>query len=400
VRGMPPEKFAQYVAPMRRLPPAPASLLDVGVAVLLVAMTAVACWVSPNPIGTPVAGPAWLLAVFPVLFAAPLAWRRSAPLVALAVPLATLAGQSLLTGNSPEGLEVICVVGLAVYSVAAHAARRTAVVGLLAALAVYAVYAVTNHDIRTLRAGELWAGSFFLLALIAAWLTGIFVRIRREERRRRDDAVDLERRTEHAAAEERARLARELHDVISHTLSVVVLQAAGARAAGNAAPATLEKIENSGRQSLTEMRRLLDVLRHDGADSALTPQPGAADLPALAAQLTDAGLPVRLTVDGDLRDLPPALGLSVYRIVQESLTNVLKHAGVADAEVTVRADGDAVVIDVVDNGAGTTGPREGGHGLVGMRERAALFKGELTAGPGPAGGFAVHARLLRDGRSA
>jgi signal transduction histidine kinase len=385
---------------MRRLPTAPASLVDVGVAVLLVAMTAVACWVSPNPVGTPVAGPGWLLAVFPVLFAAPLAWRRSAPLVAVVVPLAALTGQALLTGDSPEGLEVILVVGLAMYSVAAHAARRTAVVGLAAGLSAYAVYALTNHDIRTGRAGELWAGSFFLLAMVAAWLAGLFVRVRRDERGRRDDAADLERRTEQAATAERARLARELHDVISHTLSVVVLQAAGARAAGNATPATLEKIENSGRESLTEMRRLLDVLRRDGADGALAPQPGAADLPALAAQLTDAGLPVRLTVDGDVGDLPPALGLSVYRIVQESLTNVLKHAGTADAQVTVRADADAVVVDVVDDGAGGTDTRGGGHGLVGMRERVALFRGELTAGPCPTGGFAVHARLPRDGPSA
>ena len=396
---MPPGKFAQYVARMRRLPPAPASLVDVGVAVLLVAMTAVACWVSPNPVGTPIAGPAWLLAVFPVLFAGPLAWRRSAPLVAVVVPLAALTAQSLLTGNSPEGLEVILVVGVAVYSVAAHAARRTAVVGLVAALSAYAVYAWTNHDIRTGQTGELWAGSFFLVAMVAAWLSGVFVRVRREERHRQDEAADLERRTEQAAASERARLARELHDVISHTLSVVVLQAAGARAAGNATPATLEKIENSGRESLTEMRRLLDVLRHDGADGALAPQPGPADLPVLAAQLTEAGLPVRLTLDGDVGDLPPSLGLSVYRIVQESLTNVLKHAGQADAEVTVRADADAVVVDVVDNGAGGTDLREGGHGLVGMRERVTLFRGELTAGARPTGGFAVHARLPREGRS-
>jgi signal transduction histidine kinase len=384
---------------MRRLPPAPASLLDVGVAVLGIAMTAVACWVSPNPIGNPVAGPAWLPAVFPVLFAAPLAWRRSAPLAALTVSLAALAGQSLLTGDSPEGLEVILVVGVAVYSVAAHAARRTAVVGLVAALSAFAVYALTNHDIRSGRAGELWAGSFFLVAMIAAWLSGLFVHVRREERSRRDEAADLERRAELAAAEERARLARELHDVISHTLSVVVLQAAGARAAGNASAATLEKIESSGRESLAEMRRLLDVLRRDRPDGGLAPQPGPADLSALAVQLCDAGLPVRLTVDGDIADVPAALGLSVYRIVQESLTNVLKHAGPACAEVTVHADTDAVAIDVVDNGVGATDGSGARHGLVGMRERVALFGGDLSAGPRPGGGFAVHARLPREGRS-
>jgi signal transduction histidine kinase len=393
---------------MRRLPAAPASLTDVGLAVLAVALTAIVCWVPAVQVGTPIAGPPWLRAVFPPVFAAPLAWRRSAPLVALLCPLGALASEAVLTGSSPEGLEIILVVGVAVYSVAAHAERRTAVAGLGAALAAYAVYAWENHDIRSGQSGELWAGSFFLVALVAAWLLGVFAHTRRDERRRREHAASLARQAELAATEERARLARELHDVISHTLSVVVLQAAGARAAGNASAATLEKIENSGRESLAEMRRLLGVLRRenqasrDREASGLAPQPGVADLPALAGQLTEAGLPVELSVDEASRDLPVVLGLSVYRIVQESLTNVLKHAGPAGARVTVRATAEVITVDVLDDGAGPDSRDEGqgGHGLVGMRERVALFGGTLTAGPCDGGaGYRVHAELPREVRS-
>ena len=381
---------------MRGVPRVSASAVDLALAGCAVALTAVAVAVHPDPIGTPIAGPTWFLVLFPVLFAGPLAWRRTAPLAALVVTMAALVAQAVLTGDSPEGLEVMLVVGCAVYSVAAHSARTPATAGLLAALAAYAGYAAENHDIRTGRSSELWAGSFFLVALVAMWLLGVFVRGRREERHRREQAAALERRAQQAAGEERGRLARELHDVISHTLSVVVLQAAGARAAGATSPDVLAKIENSSRESLTEMRRLLDVLRRDRDPGGLEPQPGVGELPVLAGQLSGAGLPVELTVDEEGRRLPAALGLSVYRIVQESLTNVLKHAGPARAWVSVRCDDDAVTVDVVDDGRGFPAPSgAGGYGLIGMRERVAAFGGELRAGPRPEGGYAVHARLRR-----
>ena len=164
-------------------------------------------------------------------------------------------------------------------------------------------------------------------------------------------AADLEHEAHVAVTEERARMARELHDIVSHNLSVVVLQAAGARAAG-ASAGTLEKIERSGREALVEMRRLLGVLREDFTDASLTPQPGIADIHVLAASVRAAGVPVELEVDGDYGTLPPGVELSAYRIVQEALTNVLKHAKRAHAEVRVRRDGDVLTVEVLDDGAG------------------------------------------------
>jgi signal transduction histidine kinase len=185
--------------------------------------------------------------------------------------------------------------------------------------------------------------------------------------------------------------------VIAHNLSVVVVQAAGARAAGIHDAKTLEKIEHSGRESLVEMRRLLGVLRRERDDDPnWAPQPGIAQLDALVTGVRAVGFPIELTIGGDPTDLPAVLDLYMYRIVQESLTNVVKHARPARVSVSVRCDPRLVTIDVIDNGSATPTATGGGHGLIGMRERVDLFGGQLTAGPRPAGGYAVHALLPRD----
>jgi signal transduction histidine kinase len=237
------------------------------------------------------------------------------------------------------------------------------------------------------------AAAFSLLEFLAFWLAGVLVRARRR-------AAALQRQAEQATAAERARIARELHDIVAHHLAVIVLQAAGARASGKPAGPTLEKIENSARQALGETRRLLGVLRDPGEETELAPQPGIGSLHALAESVQAAGLPVNLVIDGEPALLPAAVDVSVYRIVQEALTNVLRHAGPARAEVTIGCAGGAVTIEVTDDGTGASGHQApaGGHGLAGMRERAAVFGGELTAGPRPAGGYVVYARLpLGDG---
>ena len=211
----------------------------------------------------------------------------------------------------------------------------------------------------------------------------------------------VQRRAEQAAAAERARIARELHDIVAHHLSVVVLHAAGARASGGADPETLAEIEDSGRRALTETRRLFGVLREPDEETGRAPQPGISELPALAGSLRAAGLEVSLAIDGYHPALPPDVNVSAYRIVQEALTNVLKHAGPARAEVTVGCADGAVTIEVTDDGPGNAAPSAvpgegevgGGQGLVGMRERVALFGGDLRAGPRPDGGFTVCARL-------
>jgi signal transduction histidine kinase len=343
-------------------------------------------------LGTHVAGPRWFCAAWPLLLDLPLAWRRTAPLAAWLAVLAGFVLHPLVTGHSAEGVELLYPIAVGSYAVAAHAGRRAAFAGLAAFVAAYPVYAFDDPGVRGNEAGGQWAAAFFGAAAVALWFAGVWARGRREAETLAQRAAATERETAAAVAEERARLARELHDIVSHNLSVVVLQAAGARAAG-AGESTLEKIERSGREALVEMRRLLGVLRDGGDDRELAPQPGLDQLERLVADVRAAGVPVELRVVGDCRSVPPVVQLTAYRIVQEALTNVLKHAGPARAQVRIsRADG-RLTVSVADDGAGRTGATAGGHGLIGIRERVALFDGDLRVEPRPEGGFAVEAML-------
>jgi len=220
------------------------------------------------------------------------------------------------------------------------------------------------------------------------------------DRERRAQIAERERDViaREAVVEERARIARELHDVIAHHVSMIVLQAGAERRVlddGNASTReVLETVERTGRSALTEMRRLLGMLRAD-ASEPLAPQPGLTDVPMLVMQLREAGLPVELQVDGEPRELPVGIDLSAYRIVQEALTNALKHAGKASASVNIRYGSESLELEIADDGTGTatTPVASGGHGLVGMRERVALYGGRLDAGKRPNGGFAVRVLL-------
>jgi signal transduction histidine kinase len=214
----------------------------------------------------------------------------------------------------------------------------------------------------------------------------------------REKSVALERANrelaEAAVAIERGRIARELHDVVAHNVSMMVVQAGAAeRVLAGEQPHVrdaLAAISDTGRQTVDEMRTLLGVLR---ASAPLAPQPGLADLEELVDGVREAGLPVTLRIEGSPRPLPQAADLSAYRIVQEALTNALKHAGPARADVVVRFEAGAVTLEVRDTGMGAGQGGGTGHGLVGMRERVAMFGGELDASPAPEGGFAVRARL-------
>lgn len=352
-------------------------------------------------LGTHVAGPRALAAASGVLVAVPLAFRRRQPLLACALVMAGIVAQAAASGRSPEGLQIIALWVLAPYSVAAYGRRREALVGLGLTLAAFAVYSVQNDDITSGRQSDQWAGAFFLILAVGAWLAGMAVRGRREAVALSAHATALAAEARLASTEERSRIARELHDIVAHNLSVVVVQAAGARAQGEARPAdptTLEKIERSGREALVEMRRLVGVLREDdGGGGELSPHPGLAQLPALVERIRAAGLTVDVMLEGDCSTLPPAVDLSAYRIVQEALTNTVRHAG-PEALVRVALDRtrDALTIAVVDDGGRrprTTPADVGGHGLIGMRERVAVFGGELDASPTADGGFAVRARL-------
>ena len=226
---------------------------------------------------------------------------------------------------------------------------------------------------------------------------------RLEAYEQRTEAVAREHAEEarRALADERLRIAQELHDVVAHSMGVIAVQAGAGMHVIDTDPAeakhSLEAISSTSRSTLTEIRRLLGVLRDDeGATTALAPAPGFDDLPALATDLTDAGVPTKLRIDGSGDDVPKGVELTTFRIVQEALTNVLKHGGPgATADVVVALHPGAVEIDVVDDGRGHdfgAGP-EAGHGLVGMQERVAVYGGSLGAGPRPSGGFRVHARL-------
>jgi signal transduction histidine kinase len=366
--------------------------LDWSLALLGAALTEWVVLVAPD-VGNPVAGPRWLTVSWPLLLDLPLAWRRRAPFAAFLLVLVGIDLQALWTGNSAEGLEVLFALAVGTYSVAAYGSRREALAGLVALLAGYAIFSGEDHNVQSGDTGQLWSAAFFGVAAIAIWFAGVWVHSRREARELAERAVALERETASALADERARMARELHDIVSHNLSVVVLQAAGARASG-ATESTLEKIEHSGREALVEMRRLLGVLRdHDEVNSELAPQPGIAQLEALAETVRAAGVEVHIEVDGGCGALPAALELSVYRIVQEALTNTLKHAGATHARVRIQRRSDDLTIDVIDDGDSPASPSRAGDGLLGMHERVALFGGSLEAGQRSEGGWAVHATL-------
>jgi signal transduction histidine kinase len=237
--------------------------------------------------------------------------------------------------------------------------------------------------------------SFTVIALVVMLLVRRVV----GDRERRAQIAERERDlvAREAVVEERARIARELHDVIAHHVSMIVLQAGAERRVLDDANAStrevLETVERTGRSALTEMRRLLGMLRGD-ANEPLTPQPGLGDVPVLVRQLQEAGLPVELHVEGERGELPVGIELSAYRIVQEALTNALKHAGKASASVNIRYGSDSLELEIADDGAGASTPvSSGGHGLVGMRERVALYGGHLDAGRRPSGGFVVRVLL-------
>jgi signal transduction histidine kinase len=375
----------------------PGVIVDAGMGLAGAGLIAFATWGSPRLIGSEaIAGPLWLLALLPLLVGAPLMLRRRAPLLTWLATWSGIALLFLLAGNSLRGVAFMFVLFTAAYSLGAHASLRHAVTGLIIAAPVLALISYKGEAGLAYPSHNGASGvALSFLQVLAFWLAGVFVHARRRAARLAARSAALQRQAEQAAAAERTRIARELHDIVAHHLSVVVLQAAGARASGKPAGATLEKIENSARQALAETRRLLGVLRDPEEEAGLAPQPGIGELDALAASVRAAGLPVNLVIDGDPAALPAAVDVSVYRIVQESLTNVLKHAGPASADVTIDCAGDTVTVEVTDNGIAEPGrgAAAGGHGLAGMRERAAVFGGELAAGPRPGGGFAVRARL-------
>jgi signal transduction histidine kinase len=332
---------------------------------------------------------------------APLAWRRRAPLAMISVfVVAGLANEALGGGlfSFPDGghgevppFATLVTGVVAFYSLGAHANDRDARVGLALGLAgLWATVVVS---------GQVDFGSYFFSTALAVtpWLVGRVTRARNI--RLAAAEREQEQRTRLALSDERTRIAREFHDVVAHSVGVMVVQAEGARRVLERDPGrareALVSIEQTGRTALAEMRRSLGVLRRDDADPALEPQPGMDDLGRLLEQAREGGLTVEVAVEGEPKPLPQGVDLSAYRIVQEALTNTIKHAGRAHTQVTVRYGERDLELEVTDDGPGPSANGEGGsgHGLVGMRERIAAHGGELRTGPGPEGGFVVRASL-------
>ena len=334
----------------------------------------------------------------------PLAVRRITPIGVLVVINAAVVIYAAL------GYEVVQA-GVFSSLVAVYAAAsltdgpRSLLSGAITLLAL-ALYFATTRDPAGVGDVAVTSGTW-----VMGWFLGTYVRVRGEQAEAADERAErLEReqevRAREAVADERARMARELHDIVGHALNIIVIQAAGAQRVIEDRPQvardSLASIETAGRDALSDMERMLGVLRDsEASDRELGPQPGLLQVDGLAAQVSEAGLPVEVAVEGRRLELPASVELSAYRIIQEALTNSLKHSGGTRAKVLIRYRPNSLELEITDDGRGSaervSGHEAGGRGLIGMRERVALFGGELSLGPTRAGGYRVQARLpLKD----
>lgn len=331
----------------------------------------------------------------------PLVFRRKYPLWVAYLVLAISIPHALLR----LGLGGMAAPLIALYSVAVYVSRMQALYYLVPQLTV------TTTISAMVSVGERWLSAIVEIVLVAfTWVLAEFVGARRAYHAELDARLHLleterDQAARIAVAEERSQIARELHDVVAHAVSVIVVQADGASFAVRSQPELAERavqtISRTGREALAELRRLLEVLRSDDSPgSPSVPQPDATSLAELAERVRVAGLPVDLDIAGSLDGLPAGVSLGLYRIVQESLTNTLKHAGGgARVQVRITRNKDMIEVDVTDDGAGRapllarSTPLPGGNGVIGMRERAHIFGGRLEAGPHSGGGWRVHATL-------
>ena len=339
-----------------------------------------------------------------IALAVPVVFRRAYPVAAFAAAIAVGAIQVLINSKpNPTDLAIVILL----YTLAAYTPRRISITGLAICLAGSAAAVLRWMPGRLSMWDSLLVGSImFAGPSLIAWVFGDSMRYRRayytnlEDRAARLEA-ERDAQAQIAAAAERARIARELHDVVAHNVSVMVVQADGASYALGSDPdrarQALAAISATGRQALAEMRRMLGVLRRneDGTEPGRAPLPGIGQLGELLEQTRATGLAVSFTVEGVPQPLPDGAALAAYRIVQESLTNTRKHGGPrATAEVTLRYLEDALLLRITDDGRGAAAVSDGaGHGLTGMRERVAVYGGWVQAGPCPSGGYHVAALL-------
>jgi signal transduction histidine kinase len=326
-----------------------------------------------------------------------LAFRRRAPLATMLVVAAAVAGPQLVTVLTITLWGHFVPLLVAAYSVARHADRRSADAGLLVTVAAFVVLLLRVPSVAT--PGNI-PFAFIPLAVVTAAGRGL----RRRDASHAALALEAGRLAEDraawvrdAVAVEQARIARELHDVVAHCVSVMVIQAGAAEDLLDRDPAAarepLRAVQRTGQEAVAELGTMLGLLRGDAHADSLLPQPGVAQLPELVAQVRDAGLTIGFDVMGPPRDLPPGIDVALYRLAQEALTNVLKHARGARAGIVLRYEEEAVALSVHDDGRAAGRDPAQGHGLIGMRERVALYGGTLAAGPREGRGWSVDAVL-------
>jgi signal transduction histidine kinase len=351
-------------------------------------------------------GPAAVIYGFPALWTFPLLLRRRWPSFSVLVVLGALALESRLAQEATESIAVLPPVMLAFWVAGTIEDRaRSTAIGVAGAVLGLVIVAANPGPLHV-------ADVVFLAVFMGApFAAGATLRSREEhaaDLERRAAALERERdeRDRAVVAEERARIARELHDIVGHSIGVMMAQTGAARFLVDDEPdrarEALLVVEDAGRQALIEMRRMLAILRDDEASDVLGPQPGLGDLRELVASSRASGLDVELTMEGDSAPSSVGVELAAYRIVQEALTNARRHGGKTHASVLVRRSPGALELTVVNDGAvagSADGEQGGGHGVIGMRERVALYGGRLEVGPRTGGGYVVHARLPYEGPS-
>ena len=335
-------------------------------------------------------------------YSLPFAWRRAHPLATVCVVVGSVVGEAALLTDTTQYFTPFLGVLLFAYGAGAYADGRTAYLGLL--VMICGVFAVTSMSPTRIAGDYIFPTAF----AIVAWLAGRALRTRTQLTEELHEAAlreveAHERAATDAASEERRRIAREMHDVVAHSVSVMVVQAGGARRILERDPAraiaAAGQIERTGREALAEMRRLLGVLHtEDDEHAARAPQPTMTAVGGLVERAREAGLPVTFEETGARRSLPAGLDLAAFRVVQEGLTNALKYSGHAETTVRVAWSETELVLDIADRGPGPAARdrvagHDGGHGLVGMRERVRLYGGQLETGRREGGGFRIRAKL-------
>lgn len=349
-------------------------LLDLALAAALAVLgVAEVAGTSPSPEGF----------AFAVGLAAPLALRRIVPVVAALAVLGVALIDAIGGGEGGEYLFFTIVVLVALYSLGAYADFQRGLVALAGCLAL-AWWSVSEGD------GGASDFAFAAVVVIAPWIVG------RIAGKRLETIRATQARAERAVAEERARIARELHDILAYAVGVMVVQAGAAQEVlerdPRAARSALASIRATGKDALVDLRRMLDLLRVEDAPADIEPQPGLGDLEALAERMRGAGMPVDISIEGEARRVPAGVALTVYRVAQEALTNVLKHSGGAAARLRLVYGSERLELEVADEGRAGAATGDG-HGLVGMRERVSVYGGELEAGRAADGGFRVRASM-------